>query len=45
MDSAKYYVNALKLFYVSEKWILPIIVLFAMAVYVALAIYFYNNDD
>ena len=44
MDSAKYYVNILKHFN-SEKWILPIIVLFAMAVYVALAIYFYNNDD
>ena len=43
--SAKYYVNVLKLFYVSEKWILPIIVLFGMAVYASLAIYFYNNHD
>ena len=43
-EEKEYVVPKPKLKYISETWILPFAVLFAMVAYAVLAIVFYNND-
>ena len=44
IKTEEYLVPKPKLKYISETWILPFAVLFAMVAYAVLAIVFYNND-